>query len=141
MSRLLAPRSVIVLFGLLLAAAVAAPQVSGQAKAKEPDTVILKGSPMGGVKFDHKVHTKNAAGKCETCHHASKTEMPAKAPNQKCQDCHTKAVKPPMKTNTQAAFHAPMAKGGTCITCHLTENKAGKKAPTKCNECHKKENV
>lgn len=142
MTRLLAPRSVIVLFGLLLAGAIAAPQVSGQAKAKEPDTVILKGSPMGGVKFDHKTHSaKNAGGKCETCHHASKPEMPAKTANQKCTDCHTKAVKAPMKTNTQGAFHAPMAKGGTCITCHLTQNKAGKKAPTKCTECHNKANV
>ncbi len=142
MSRLLAPRSVIVLFGFFLVGAIAAPQVSGQATAKEPDTVILKGSPMGGVKFDHKTHSKErAGGKCETCHHASKKEMPAKGPQQKCQDCHTKAVKAPMKTTTQGAFHAPMAKGGVCITCHLAENGKGKKAPTKCQECHKKENV
>lgn len=142
MSRLLAPRTVIILSGSLLVAAIAAPQVSGQAKAKEPATVILKGSPMGGVKFDHAAHAKtHAAGKCETCHHASKPEMPHKTENQKCQDCHTKAVKPPMKTNTQAAFHAPMAKSGTCITCHQAQNAKGKKAPTKCTECHKKENV
>lgn len=140
MTRLLAPRPLIVIFGTLLVAAIAAPQVDGQASAKGPDTVILKGSPMGGVKFDHNTHsTKHAAGKCETCHHASKKEMPAKAPQQKCQDCHTKAVKPPMKTNTQGAFHAPMAKGGTCLTCHLADK--AKKAPTKCTDCHKKENV
>ncbi len=142
MTRLLAPRTLIVILGTLLVAAIAAPQVAGQAKAQEPDTVILKGSPMGGVKFDHKIHSKDrAAGKCETCHHASKKEMPAKTPQQKCMDCHTKAAKPPMKTNTQGAFHAPMAKGGTCITCHLAENAKGKKAPAKCPECHKKENV
>lgn len=142
MTRLLAPRTLIVILGTVLVAAIAAPRVDGQAKAKEPDTVILKGSPMGGVKFDHKTHaSKNAAGKCETCHHASKKEMPATTPQQKCQDCHTKAAKPPMKTNTQGAFHAPMAKGGTCITCHMAENSKGKKAPTKCQECHKKENV
>ncbi len=141
MLRLISPRMLVVSFSLLLAGALAAPQVAGQA-AKEPATVILKGSPMGGVKFDHKAHTaKDRAGKCETCHHASKPEKPAKVPNQKCTDCHTKAATPPMKTNTQAAFHAPMAKGGTCITCHLAENAKGKKAPTKCNECHKKENV
>lgn len=136
------PRALIVVCGAVLAAAIAAPQVAGQGKAKEPDTVLLKGTnPLGGVKFDHKTHTKNAGGKCETCHHASKAEMPAKDPNQKCRDCHTATAKPPMKTNTQAAFHAPMAKGGTCVTCHLEQNKAGKKAPTKCNECHKKENA
>jgi Class III cytochrome C family len=140
MSRLITPRALVVVFSFLLVGAIAAPQVAGQA-AKEPDTVVLKGSPMGGVKFNHKAHTKDRAGKCETCHHASKPEMKAKAPQQKCMDCHTKAVKAPMKTNTQAAFHAPMAKGGTCITCHMAENGKGKKAPTKCTECHKKENV
>ena len=142
MLRSITPRMLVVFFGFLLAGAIAAPQVAGQA-AKEPATVILKGSPMGGVKFDHKAHTakERAGSKCETCHHASKPEKPAKSPNQKCTDCHTKAVAKPMKTNTQAAFHAPMAKGGTCITCHQAENAKGKKSPTKCNECHKKENV
>jgi hypothetical protein len=142
MSRLLAPRGLFVVCAFALAGAIAAPRVDGQA-AKEPGTVILKGAPLGGVKFDHKLHTsKERAGtKCETCHHASKAEKPNKSPNQKCTDCHTKAAAAPMKTNTQGAFHAPMAKGGTCITCHLAENGKGKKAPTKCNECHKKENV
>jgi hypothetical protein len=141
MSRLITPRTLIVSLSFVLVGVIAAPQVAGQA-AKEPGTVILKGSPMGGVKFDHAGHTKDRGGaKCETCHHASKKEMPSKAANQKCTDCHTKAVKAPMKTNTQAAFHAPMAKGGTCITCHLAENGKGKKAPVKCTECHKKENV
>jgi hypothetical protein len=60
---------------------------------------------------------------------------------QKCQDCHTKAATAPMKTNTQRAFHDATAKKGTCVDCHTAENAKGKKAPTKCNECHKKENV
>jgi hypothetical protein len=143
MTRLLAPRTYIVLLGTLLVAAIAAPRVVGQATAKQPDTVIIKGTnPMGNVKFDHKTHaTERAANKCETCHHASKKEKPAKAAQEKCTDCHTKAATPPMKTNTQGAFHAPMAKGGTCITCHLAQNAKGKKAPTKCQDCHKKENV
>jgi len=122
-----------------LALMVGAPTVFGQAQG--PDTVILTGSPMGGVKFEHKKHsTERAAGKCETCHHPSKTEKAATAPQQKCTDCHTKTAVAPMKTKLQAAFHNPMAKEGTCIGCHLEQNKAGKAAPTKCNECHKKEN-
>jgi hypothetical protein len=105
-----------------------------------PGTVILKGNPMGGVKFDHAAHVKVAANKCDTCHHASKAEKPMKAKQENCQDCHTKAVAAPMKTNTKAAFHDAMAKAGTCIDCHVKQNAAGKKAPTKCTECHVKAN-
>jgi class III cytochrome C family protein len=109
---------------------------------KEPTTVILKGNPMGGVKFDHKVHAHDrAAGKCETCHHASKPEKPLASKQQKCQDCHTKAATAPMKTAARGAFHDPMAKAGTCVTCHNEQNAKGKKAPVKCQDCHKKENV
>ena len=116
-----------------------APTVFGQAQG--PDTVILKGNPMGGVKFPHKLHAEQyAGGKCDTCHHASKPEKPLKSPQEKCTDCHTKTAVAPMKTKLQAAFHNPMAKAGTCIDCHLKENKAGKKAPTTCTGCHKKEN-
>lgn len=111
------------------------------AQEKAPASVVLKGSPMGGVKFDHAKHSKMEGVKCDTCHHASKTEHPAKTAHQACQDCHTKAAAAPMKTGTQAAFHAPMAKGGTCIDCHVKQNAAGKKAPTKCPDCHKKANV
>jgi hypothetical protein len=112
-----------------------------QAQEKAPTTVILKGSPMGGVKFDHATHSKLEGVKCEQCHHASKPEKAAKAAQENCTDCHEKTAAPPMKTKLQAAFHDPMAKKGTCIDCHLEKNKAGKKAPTKCAECHKKENV
>ena len=123
-----------------LAVAIAAPQLSAQA-SKAPDSVVLKGAPMGGVKLMHTAHTKDRNVKCTQCHHPSKAEKPMKGENQKCSDCHTKAAAAPMKTTIQAAFHDKMAKTGTCIDCHVKENAAGKKAPTKCNECHKKENV
>ena len=139
MPRLFAPRVILAVCLCILVAAIAAPHAGGQ--SKEPDTVVLKGAPMGGVKFEHKLHTaKDRAAKCETCHHASKPEKPSKIANQKCSDCHTKAVAAPMKTKAQAAFHDPMAKTGVCITCHTAENAKGKKAPTKCLDCHKKEN-
>jgi hypothetical protein len=114
---------------------------SAYAQAKAKDTVILKGSPMGGVKFEHKLHAERAGNKCEGCHHASKPEKAAKAPQEACTGCHTKPAQAGMKTVTQAAFHNPTAKEGTCIACHLEENAKGKKAPAKCPECHKKENV
>jgi sRNA-binding protein len=115
--------------------------VAGSALAQQPpETAVLKGNPMGAVKFPHATHAKLVADKCDTCHHASKPEKPLKAKQEKCQDCHTKTATPPMKTNARGAFHDAMAKQGTCITCHLKENAGGKKAPTKCTECHKKEN-
>ena len=115
--------------------------VNLQAQGKAPGIVILKGNPMGGVKFDHGAHAKHAADKCETCHHASKAEKPAKSAQENCQNCHTKTATAPMKTSAKLAFHDSMAKTGTCINCHAKEMAAGKKAPVKCAECHKKENV
>jgi hypothetical protein len=111
---------------------------------KEPNMVILKGSPMGGVKFDHKAHAKDRGIKCETCHHPSKPEKALKAPQEKCTDCHTKVAAAPMKTKTQAAFHDPMAKKGLCADCHqetAAKGKAKKPVPAKCADCHKKENA
>ncbi len=127
---------------VLFVAVMAATCVSAFAQAKAPqDTIILKGNPMGGVKFLHTAHSKDRAIKCDTCHHPSKTEKPATAAQQACSDCHAKTAAAPMKTNYKGAFHDAMAKKGICIDCHTAENAKGKKAPTKCTECHKKENA
>jgi cytochrome c5 len=117
--------------------------VAIQAQAKAPGVVILKGNPMGGVKFDHAAHQKIVGDKCDTCHHASKPEKAMKGKQENCQDCHTKAVTAPMKTAAKMAFHDAMAKKGICIDCHVKELAAGKKVPAagKCVDCHKKENV
>lgn len=132
-------RTLVFSLAVALGAAVAVPRLMAQ--AKEPETVILKGAPLGGVKFEHKLHAKDRNVKCTTCHHASKAEKPMASANQKCTDCHTKTPVAPMKTKTSGAFHDAMAKKGTCIDCHVAEVAKGKKAPTKCLECHKKENV
>jgi hypothetical protein len=113
--------------------------VHGQAQPK--DTVILKGAPMGGVKFEHKLHVERAANKCDVCHHASKPQKPSKQAQEACDDCHTKPPQAGMKTVRQAAYHNPTAKSGTCLDCHIKDNAAGKKSPVKCTECHKKENA
>ena len=109
-------------------------------QAKPADTMILKGSPLGSVKYEHKLHVERVAGKCDGCHHASKPEKPATAAQQACRDCHTKPLTAGMKTSVQAAFHNPMAKAGTCIDCHLKSNAAGKAAPVACAKCHSKAN-
>ena len=124
--------------------ATSTPQKPAAAEAKKAiakDVVVLTGSPLGGVRFEHKLHATRAANACETCHHASKPEKPATAPQQACSECHTKVATAPMKTKYQAAFHNPMAQTGTCVDCHKAENAKGKKAPVKCAECHKKENA
>ena len=110
-------------------------------KVPTQDVFMLRDSPLGVVKFEHKLHQERAANKCETCHHASRPEKPAKAAQQSCFDCHTKPPQSGMKTGRQGAFHSPTAQAGTCIDCHKIQNAQGKKAPTKCMECHKKENT
>lgn len=96
--------------------------------------IILTGNPMGGVRFEH---TKHPVA-CETCHHPSREPKPGKVAQQACTDCHTKPPQPGMKTGKQAAFHNAPATAGTCIDCH---KKSGGAAPTKCTQCHKKENA
>ena len=129
---------IVILPFLLLSLALIA-QAADQ--AKPPAELILKGNPMGAVKFEHKLHIERVAGKCDACHHASKPEKPATAAQQACRDCHTKPASAGMKTATQAAFHNPMAKSGTCIDCHVKSNAAGKAAPVACIKCHSKANV
>ena len=110
-------------------------QGSSKAKAKPPSgPILLKGAPMGGVKFEHAKHQVA----CENCHHAPREPKPGTAPQAGCRSCHTTPPQPGMKTGKQAAFHNPTAIAGTCIDCH---KKSGGNAPTKCMQCHKKENA
>ena len=109
-------------------------------KAVARDVMVLTGSPLGGVRFEHKLHTARAGNNCATCHHPSKPDKPASAPQQACSDCHTSAAAPPMKTKRQAAFHNPTAQSGTCIDCHKAQSATAKKPPLNCMECHKQEN-
>lgn len=114
--------------------------VAGTQKALPKDVIILRGSALGAVKFEHKLHSTRTAN-CETCHHPSKREKPATALQQACSTCHTKVAISPMKTKLQAVFHNPTAATGTCIDCHKAETAKGKVAPVKCLGCHRKENI
>ena len=102
--------------------------------------IILKGAPLGAVKFDHTPHLK-VAGKCSVCHHASKPQKPLKSPQEACTDCHTYPATPPVTTRLQAAFHNSTATSGLCIGCHKTEDANGKAAPVKCADCHQQSNT
>lgn len=132
-------KSIRIITVLLLAAVAAMLCVAAFAQAKAPDKpIILKGAPMGGVKFEH---SKHAQLDCVTCHHGPKGEKPAKAAQQACTDCHESVAKAPMKTNKKAAFHNPAATAGVCIDCHKKQAAAGKNSPTKCMQCHQKANM
>ena len=126
----------------ILLGCLASVMFGGGASAQTAPTapILLKGAPLGAVKFVHTTHLK-VAGRCIVCHHASKPEKPLLAPQQACTDCHTKPATPPVTTNLQAAFHNPTATSGLCINCHQTQNRNGKAAPEKCADCHKKSNT
>jgi uncharacterized paraquat-inducible protein A len=109
--------------------------LAGVVFAQAPKEPLKMPASIGTVTFDH---SKHAAQKCDTCHHASKPAKPLKSPQEACGDCHTKTGSPEVPTKLQAAFHNPTATAGLCIDCHKKEAAAGKAAPTKCAECHKK---
>ncbi|HKJ01130.1 MAG TPA: cytochrome c3 family protein [Longimicrobiales bacterium] len=109
------------------------------AQESGPDTILLTGASLGGVKFSHKTHQDMTD--CSSCHHESRPENPLTSEHQACTGCHTKTPTPPMVTSIRDAFHNATAKAGTCVDCHVTEAAAGKTVPLKCTECHKKENV
>ncbi len=113
---------------------------SALAQTAPTNSIVLKGAPMGAVKFDHMSHLK-VAGKCNVCHHASKPQKALKSAQEACTDCHTNPATPPVTTKLQAAFHNPSATSGLCIDCHKTEDASGKAAPLKCADCHKKNNA
>jgi hypothetical protein len=127
----------------LFVRAGASPQDNGKSTATPPEIIILTGNPMGSVRFRHRLHTDVREIQCLTCHHASKPQMPATAPEQACRTCHTGVVTGSMVTNTRAAFHNEDATEGLCINCHRKENAEHKHklAPVKCLECHNKANV
>lgn len=111
--------------------------------AQPSEIIILSGNPSGSVKFRHRLHTDVREIPCLTCHHASKPEKPATAPQQACNSCHVSVAVKPMHTNIEAAFHNDEATAGLCISCHTRENAAHKHklAPVKCRDCHNKANV
>jgi DNA-directed RNA polymerase subunit RPC12/RpoP len=111
--------------------------------AAPPEVIILSGNPMGSVKFRHRLHTDVREIQCITCHHASKPEHPATAPEQACSSCHVSVAVKPMVTNFKAAFHNADATAGLCISCHKKENAEHKHklAPVACTQCHNKANV
>jgi len=101
------------------------------AQDKKPAGVMslkLEGAKLAPVSFSHPTHVDKAKIDCAVCHHKDKDpKQPAG-----CASCHD--VK-------QAKDKTPLAKDAfhkQCRTCHKEKAAQEAKAPTKCNECHKK---
>ena len=114
--------------GIFLCSAV----LAGMAFADKttPETIVLQfeGAKLAPVPFSHKVHVDKEKIDCAKCHHKDKNPRePAK-----CTTCHLLKEVKDNAALAKDAFHK------SCTTCHKEETAKGKKAPTKCNECHKK---
>ncbi len=106
---------------VLLAAFLLAGVAMAAEAPKGPVTIKAEGAKMAPVTFAHEKHSKV---ECAKCHHKDAASPKA------CTTCHdVKEVKNDAP-KVQDAFHK------VCLNCH--KEQGGSKAPTKCNECHKK---
>jgi len=77
------------------------------------------------VNFDHKTHIEGYGVTCVTCHHTEKESF-VSGSTARCDACHN--------ADADISFKESMHK--KCVACHITENEAGKSAPTECLSCH-----
>lgn len=125
--KMLAGIAMVVLFFVALLFQV----VYAQKKAPGPLMLKLGGAMFPPVPFSHSVHTEKAKVGCVTCHHKDKNPKEPEG----CMPCHdrndVKNGAPPIKD----AYHK------NCIDCHKESlaKKVTLAAPTKCNDCHKKQ--
>ena len=111
-------------------ALLAAFLIVGIAQAAEPPkgSVVIKvdGAKMAPVTFPHAVHVDKVKVECAKCHHKEPDNPKA------CKTCHDIKDVKNGAPKIMDAFHK------VCQTCHKEQAEKGAKAPTKCNECHKK---
>ena len=113
-------------FMMLMAVVMVAVFSAGMTVAADaPEKVVIKEIQKSkpAVTLNHKVHAEKI-GKCAECHHKD-----AAGKEQKCFNCH-KAEKKDAANSLKDVMHAK------CKDCHAKD--AAKKAPTKCDGCHKK---
>ncbi|HQG24832.1 MAG TPA: cytochrome c3 family protein [Syntrophorhabdus sp.] len=100
------------------------------ADKQPPDSIVIKneGAKLPPVNFSHKSHVEKNKLECVKCHHK---DTNPKEP-ERCGKCHL---------ISEVKDNAPIAKDAyhkQCQTCHKDSSAKGVKAPTACNECHKK---
>ena len=115
-------RSVVTI--LSVAAVLLVPVLAGAVGGPEVITIQEVKKAMPPVVFPHHEHQKRL-GDCKVCHHKQEAGKEPRA----CAQCHGKVKEAP-------AFKDAMHK--RCKGCHKKEAAAGKPAPTKCMQCHKK---
>jgi hypothetical protein len=129
-------KAVSVVVSLLAGLLVAVVATAGPGKAA-PDIVTIDTCKVkkSAVVMNHKLHVDKKIA-CTDCHHTNK-DLKAGVDQEvkKCSACHLKPEKPETLNCTDMglkknAFHV------NCIDCHKKD--AAKKAPTKCDDCHKK---
>jgi hypothetical protein len=97
------------------------------------DTAAKKQPP---VPFNHGKHGDTLVKSCDTCHHTHKGLTKAQTDTvdvKKCSECHLEP-----KGNVPSMREMSLTKNPLhirCINCH----KEGKKGPTACTGCHKKQ--
>jgi hypothetical protein len=116
--------TVVVVFVLLLLTGA-----SAQKKAPESMMLKLEGAKFPPVPFSHPLHTEKAKIDCVECHHKDKNP---KEPGG-CMPCHD------LKDVKNGAMPIKDAYHKNCIECHKESSAKGVKAPTKCNDCHRKQ--
>jgi flagellar basal body L-ring protein FlgH len=107
----------VVMLGVFSAGVIVAADAPEKVTVKD----VQKSKPA--VTFSHKAHA-DKIGKCAECHHKD-----VAGKEQKCFACH-KAEKKGDAVALKDAMHTK------CKDCHSKD--ATKKAPTKCDGCHKK---
>jgi hypothetical protein len=94
----------------------------------EPSVIKLEGAKLPPVSFSHKTHVEKNKLECAKCHHKDKDSKEPQA----CAKCHLVAEVKDKAPIAKDAFHKQ------CQTCHKESSANGVKAPTSCNDCHKK---
>lgn len=97
-----------------------------QQKVPGPSVIKLDGAKLPPVNFSHATHVEKNKLECVACHHKDPKEP------QTCAKCHLVAEVKDKAPIAKDAYHKQ------CQTCHKDSSAKGVKAPTACNDCHKK---
>jgi predicted CXXCH cytochrome family protein len=94
----------------------------------EPAVIKIEGAKLPPVSFSHKTHVEKNKLECVKCHHKDKDPKEPEG----CVKCHPVAGAQNKAPIAKDAFHK------LCQACHKESTAKDVKAPTSCNECHKK---
>lgn len=113
---------------------------TSNAMNKGPEEMVLKSADAKKPAFfPHAKHQEMKGVTCGTCHHtkdAAGKQVPYSEGMeiQKCETCHNKTdMKDPKLESFKGVAHE------RCKGCHAKKKAEGIEAPTKCNDCHRKD--